>query len=364
MNPKHNPPVKLKLRVRSTPKAVRKGREILPPPSFHLRYVNLATMTSPLVLKSLAAFGAFAVARLTYSAAYRFYQLFVRRSTFSRYISKDPNHQSWALVTGASDGIGKAFAQELCARGANVILHGRNEAKLRRVKEELVVAYPNRSIEIAVADASKYNSKDAIAKIVHLINSLPGGRLSVVVNNVGGANSLIGHGVFHRLEDTTLDEVDKLINVNARFPALLTTALLPMLISPENGPALIFNVGSVAGVTDLPYTLVYSATKAFNLSFSASLTAEMKTEGHDIEVLGLVVCSVDTPGAPKESQNAPGCIEPNELAVSALNSVGCGESIIASHWIHWVIVAGLGLAPKSMMLSKMRENWLAEKKAK
>jgi 17beta-estradiol 17-dehydrogenase / very-long-chain 3-oxoacyl-CoA reductase len=342
------------------------GPEILLPlPSFHSRCVDFATMTPPLVLKSLAAFGAFAVARLTYSAAYRFYQLFLRRSTFPRYISKDPNHQSWALVTGASDGIGKAFAHELCARGANVILHGRNETKLRRVKEELIVAYPNRSIEIAVADASQYDSKEAIAKIVHLVSSLlPGGRLSVVVNNVGGANSLIGHGVFHRLEDTTLDEIDTLININARFPTLLTTALLPILTSSENGPALIINVGSVAGVVDLPYTLVYSATKAFNLSFSGSLAAEMKTEGHDIEVLGLVVCSVDTPGAPKESQNAPGCIEPKELVVSALNSVGCGESIIASHWIHWAIIAGLGLAPKSMLLSKMRENWVAENKVK
>jgi 17beta-estradiol 17-dehydrogenase / very-long-chain 3-oxoacyl-CoA reductase len=322
-------------------------------------------MISTLWTNFLAAVGALAVARLTILAARRLHQLYLRRSTLSRYLSKDPGCPSWALVTGASDGIGKAFANELCARGANIILHGRNESKLRRVKAELIAAHPNRNVEVAVADAAQYDSKAAIDKIVQLAGSLPdGGSLRILVNNVGGANALIGQGIFHRVTDTTLDEIDTLINVNVRFPTRLTTALLPILTASNNAPTLIFNLGSLAGVNRLPYTVVYNATKAFNLSFSASLAAEMATEGQDVEVIGLIVGSVDTAGAPKEDQDAPFCIEPSEMAKSALDSVGCGEPVLAAHWKHWLTVAILKLVPQTMITSKTRANWIKEKKAK
>jgi short-subunit dehydrogenase len=322
-------------------------------------------MLPPLLTFSLAAVGALAVLRLSLQAARRTYQLFFHRSQFSRYISAHPNRPSWALVTGASDGIGLGFARELCARGANVVLHGRNPAKLRRVQADLVAAYPGRSVEIVVADAARYDANEAIDEIVRVVSSLPdGGVLRILVNNVGGANALIGRGIFHRVADTALDEIDTLINVNVRFPTRLTTALLPILTKSDDAPTLVLNISSIAAIASLPYTVVYNATKAFNLSFSSSLAAEMKTEEHDVQVLGLIVGSVDTPGAPKDDQDAPFSIEPIDMARNALDSVGCGEPAVIANWKHWLTVAIMGAAPQSMILTKMKENWIAEKKAK
>jgi 17beta-estradiol 17-dehydrogenase / very-long-chain 3-oxoacyl-CoA reductase len=97
-----------------------------------------------------------------------------------------------------------------------------------------------------------------------------------LVNNVGGANNLIGKGIFHLLQDMSLDEVDKLINVNICFPTHLTAALLPVLTYDLNTPSLVVNMGFTAGVLNLPYIVIYSATKAFNLAFLEVLGKEIK----------------------------------------------------------------------------------------
>jgi 17beta-estradiol 17-dehydrogenase / very-long-chain 3-oxoacyl-CoA reductase len=311
----------------------------------------------------LSVIGALTLTRLIFTAARRTKQLIFHQSTFSRYVSQEPGQASWALVTGASDGIGLGFAKELCSRGVNIILHGRNEAKLEGVKAELIATNPERQVQIVVVDAARFDSKKEVDAIIGSIQSLPnGGILKILVNNVGGANALIGKGIFFRLEDTTVDEVDTLLNVNVRFPTRLTAALMHIL--EKNAPTLIINVGSVAGVFDLPYQVIYNGAKAFNHAFSTALAAEMRTEGQDVEVLGLITGSVDTPGAPKEDQGGPFCIEPWEMAKSTLDQVGCGEPLIYTNWKHWLTGVMLDLTPQSIIFSKMKENWRKSKKAK
>jgi 17beta-estradiol 17-dehydrogenase / very-long-chain 3-oxoacyl-CoA reductase len=86
-------------------------------------------------------------------ASFGFSQL--RPSQLHRYARS--GNGAWALVTGASDGIGLAFVHELLNRDFNVLLHGRNKSKLEKLKAELAKQYPKRSVEIAVADASQYD---------------------------------------------------------------------------------------------------------------------------------------------------------------------------------------------------------------
>jgi short-subunit dehydrogenase len=313
----------------------------------------------------LAAVGILSLASRILSGANLFNQFFLRRGSFSRYVSSDHTCPTWALVTGSSDGIGLAFARELCVQGVNVILHGRNQAKLMRVKTQLLSSFPNRRIEVFVFDAAQQDGKESINAFVESVRSLPdGGVLRILVNNVGGANNLIGKGVFRPLEDTTLDQVDKLININARFPALLTTALLPILTSSNNTPTLVLNIGSFAAIASLPYTVVYSASKAFNLIFSKSLAAEMMAQGKNVEVIGFIVGSVDTPGAPKDDDDALFSIDPDTMARNALNLVGCRKEMVFSHWKHWLTHAIMQLMPRSMILSMMKRKWQDGKKTK
>jgi 17beta-estradiol 17-dehydrogenase / very-long-chain 3-oxoacyl-CoA reductase len=79
----------------------------------------------------------------------------LRPSQLHRYARS--GNGAWALVTGASDGIGLAFVHELLNRDFNVLLHGRNKSKLEKLRDELTKKYPKLSLEIAVADASQYD---------------------------------------------------------------------------------------------------------------------------------------------------------------------------------------------------------------
>ena len=103
---------------------------------------------------------------------------FVRPSNLPIYLHSESG--SWALVTGASDGIGQAFAAELLNRGFNVLLHGRNQSKLERVKAELQALH-SKQVDIVVADASGQDDNYKI--VTRKVEQLPG-RLTMLVNNV------------------------------------------------------------------------------------------------------------------------------------------------------------------------------------
>lgn len=311
----------------------------------------------PPLLYAFAGIGAVTLISFFLSISRVLYRLFLRRSALPRYITPDANgHSSWALITGASDGIGLALAHELCFRGANVVLHGRNPTKLAQVRDELLAAYPERKVETVVADAGQEDACGAVGEIMRKVKSLPdGGRLRILINNVGGSNARAGaYGpIFHRFSDLGLANVDALINVNVRFGTLLTAAVMPMFTA-DAAPCLIMNLSSMAGIKPLPYMVVYSAAKAYVLSFSASLAGEAKAEGKNLEVLGLIVGDVNTPGAPREDKAGTLCVEAPVLAHAALNAVGCGQVSVAPGWRDWLQSLLVRATPGSIMGGAMK----------
>lgn len=90
----------------------------------------------------------------------------------------------WALVTGASDGIGVGFAEELASQGFNVILHGRNAEKLQTVSETLQAQFPGRKFKILVLDAVQ--DAGNVDKIQAALAEFKDLNLKVLINNVGG----------------------------------------------------------------------------------------------------------------------------------------------------------------------------------
>ncbi|KAF2807714.1 NAD(P)-binding protein [Mytilinidion resinicola] len=313
-------------------------------------------------LKSaLACIGLLYSVKISYHLVDLLWVYFIRPTSISRYLSTDPSHPSWALVTGSTDGIGLGFSHELCSRGFNVLLHGRNPEKLARVQADLLQKFPGRSIETVVADAAAYDAA-GLRSVVEKASSLPdGGRLRVLVNNVGGAFQLIGKGVFGLLSEMTVEDVDTFINVNARFPAVLTTALVPVLTAESNAPTLVMNIGSMANY-GLPYSVVYSATKSFNLTFSAAFGREMKSRGHDVEVLGFVVGTTDTVGAPAEKQGNMAVMTPRGLAKACLDRSGCGRWILPPSFKHWIPMKINESVPESLIVNQVEKLWTEDRK--
>ncbi|TFY52036.1 hypothetical protein EVJ58_g10235 [Rhodofomes roseus] len=139
----------------------------------------------------------------------------LRPSSVHRYIH---GPAPYALVTGASDGIGKGVARELYEHGFNLVLHGRNEEKLRKVADE-IRARGNRDVRYFIADAS--DPSHDFAKLVGPFANL---NITVVIHNVGGSS--IAEDGIDSFTDASLAGI---VHQNAMFPLLLTRALLPSL---------------------------------------------------------------------------------------------------------------------------------------
>lgn len=259
----------------------------------------------------------------------------IRSSSLLKY--RHASQGSWALITGASDGIGIELARELICKGFNVFIHGRNENKLRGIKYDLQKTSSDRSVEIIVADASSLDVDfEAIAR---KIQSTPG-KLTIVINNVGGiftAQKML------KIDENSRNAIDDMIAVNARFPTQLTAALIPLL--KVNQPSLIYNHGSAIGVFGMPYIGIYSATKAYVHNISLALKEEFDSElVRRVEVL----CSVtgNTMSSGNSTELDAMTITSEACAKAMLARVGCGEVLVIPHWRHKMIAVLLNAVPE------------------
>ncbi|KAJ6505294.1 hypothetical protein C8R45DRAFT_972275 [Mycena sanguinolenta] len=297
------------------------------------------------LINVLATFGARIGTYYAYNI-FSFLHLFLfHRSTISRYLraaststaSSTSERRSWALITGASDGIGVGFAHELASQGFNIIMHGRSPTKLAAVATALKAQYPHISTRLFVLDAYPC-SPSAIEDYVRDL-AKDGLCIRILVNNVGTGVS----PTFWPLTQRTAGEVQRLFDVNAGFPTLLTRALLPVM----QEPALVLNLGSVASHIPAPWLTVYAGSKAFNLSWSRSLGVELRAEGKDVEVMGLLVGEVQSAGHPVPVGWVT--CSSRTLARSALDKVGCGRHTVAPWWRHAVILALVLCLPEALL---------------
>jgi uncharacterized protein len=176
----------------------------------------------------------------------------------------------WAIITGASSGIGKALAFEFAAGGFNVFLTGRNESALAQVAAECATAH-RVVTDISAADLSRPESIDQFVSLLASKNY----RYEVLVNNAG-------FGIHGDFASGDIDQNVQLLNVQLTAALKLTKAVLPAMISRRSGR--ILNVASVYSFSPVPFQSVYGACKAFLLSFSSSLQNELKGTGVTVTV--------------------------------------------------------------------------------
>ncbi|KAJ5682928.1 hypothetical protein N7462_006093 [Penicillium macrosclerotiorum] len=261
---------------------------------------------------------------------------------------------NWALVTGATDGIGFGFCEELCARGFNVILHGRSASKLDQRARELRAAYPDRKTGIIVLDVvGAGQAVNQVAAQVQAITDEHGGRLTVLVNNVGGETK-----PFTALDMLSFADAQATIDRNLGFLTHITRVLLPLLAG-KGRSGLVLNVSSFSAY-GLPFITVYSATKGYVDTFTRALEAECLARQYGVEVLGLRVGQVRTSGFAVGS----GAFVPNGrmMAKAGLNRVGCGQVIVWGYFWHWIQGAAFDILPRWMLMKASSKKMSALKK--
>lgn len=181
-----------------------------------------------------------------------------------------------ALVTGASSGIGAAFAQQLAEKGMDLVVVARRRQRLDELATRLASEY---GVEVSVCEAD-LSAPDSARRVADACAALDVGLL---VSNAGfGLKGAFDSGDAVRLSE--------MLMVNCHTPLLLARALVPRLRQRGRG-ALLFT-SSVEGLIGCPYSATYAATKAFVNSLGEGLWAELRPEG--ISVLTLCPGATDT----------------------------------------------------------------------
>lgn len=160
---------------------------------------------------------------------------------------------SWALVTGPTDGIGKAFAFQLARKGLNLVLVGRSPSKLKDVSDGILAKYGKTQIKTVVVDFSG-DLDDGVKRIRETIEGLD---LGVLINNAGISYPYARF--FHEVDEELLRN---LIKVNVEGTTKVTQAVLPGMLQRKRGA--IVNIGSGVSVVipSDPLYALYAATKA------------------------------------------------------------------------------------------------------
>ncbi|KAK4409967.1 Very-long-chain 3-oxoacyl-CoA reductase 1 [Sesamum angolense] len=181
---------------------------------------------------------------------------------------------SWALITGPTDGIGKAFAFQLARKGLNLVLVGRNPDKLKEVSESIKSKYGSTQIKNVAVDFSG-DLDDGVSRIKDAIQGLD---IGVLINNVGVSYPYARF--LHEVDDKLLSN---LIKVNVEGTTKVTQAVLPGMLERKRGA--IVNIGSGAAIVipSDPLYSVYAATKAYVDQFSRCLYVEYKKSGIDVQ---------------------------------------------------------------------------------
>ncbi|GAA6007298.1 hypothetical protein JCM11491_003079 [Sporobolomyces phaffii] len=180
---------------------------------------------------------------------------------------------AWAVVTGATAGIGRDFALQLAGAGFNVFLASRTTSKLEEISQEITAKYPGIKTQIHSIDFSS-----PAADYAALGKELDNLDVGVLINNVG--KSYEEPTFFQDLPDQDMNDIVE-INVNATLK--VTKLVVPGMISRKRG--LILTVGSFASLIPSPLLAVYSGSKAFVSTWSQALGSELKGTGVEVELL-------------------------------------------------------------------------------
>ncbi|SFB83761.1 hypothetical protein SAMN05421747_101431 [Parapedobacter composti] len=250
---------------------------------------------------------------------------------------------TYALITGASQGLGKAFVLELAKRNIHTIL----------------VSLPGEGLEFVAAqvkalglEAHCYETdltqKENIVALAAWVNErFP---LSILINNAGCGGT-------QSFQDVSVDYLDRIIQLNVKATSLLIHQLLPNLL--ERSQAYVLNVGSVAAYSPIGYKTVYPASKAFIHSFTRGLYQEFAGTNVFFSVVnpGPMMTNMDS-SARLQQQGflaKMGLLTPEQVAAIAVRQLFKRDTLIMLNWVNrltWVLLKFLPVYIRLPLLTK------------
>ncbi len=217
----------------------------------------------------------------------------------------------WAIIAGASEGLGAAFANALAERQLNLILFSRRKDKLEALSKQLIEKY-NVEVVYHPIDLVDFQKTKQFISQLHV-------NIGLLVYNAAFAPI----GYFKEINE---EDLEKIVDVNIKTPLLLSKLVSTKMI--EQGRGGIVLMSSLAGSQGSPKISTYAASKAFNTVLAEGIWDELKENG--IDVLACVAGAIRTPGYEnvKNVKDAPGTLDPFQIATDTLNALGNGPTIV------------------------------------
>ncbi len=246
----------------------------------------------------------------------------------------------WALIAGASEGLGAAYAGALARRGLNLVLVSRRKALLDDLAEGLHGAH---GVEVLALDGD-LGERHFLESVQDACSGL---EVGLVVYNAA-------HAPIGEFASAPLEDLLRVAAVNIRAPVALVRGLLPGMTERGRGGVILMT--SLAGNQGSPYIATYAASKAFNRVLAEGLWYELKNKG--VDVVACCAGAVRTPGYVEAAagKDAPGTLDPDEVVEQALWALGRGPVVIPGYVNRMASIFMTRLLPRRRAISIMARN--------
>ncbi|CAN0896343.1 Very-long-chain 3-oxoacyl-CoA reductase 1 [Linum grandiflorum] len=261
------------------------------------------------------------------------------RLMFFRHPKNLLDYGQWAVITGPTEGIGKAMAFELASKGLNLVLVGRSPSKLRTTGDEITSRFgtETKTIVVDFAVMRGYQISEAVAK------GIEGLDVGILFNNAG-----VSYPFAEFFDEVGSEVVERLLRVNAEAATWVVKAVVPAMLSKRKGAVVNIGSGSSVVVPSYPLVTVYAATKAYLAMLSKSLSLEYKEYGIDIQCQIPLLVATRMTKMRKSNVLVPSA---TEYAKASLRFVGY-EAMCCPHWSHYLQWTLLNHLPDALV------NWL------
>ncbi|KAL1640711.1 hypothetical protein SLS58_006725 [Diplodia intermedia] len=260
-------------------------------------------------------------------------------------LSKFGPKGSWAIVTGASDGIGKEYALALAKRGFNVVLVSRTLSKLEALASDISSANPGVQTRVLAMDFAANKDSD-FAALAALIADLD---VSILINNVG-----LSHSIPVPFVLTPAEEMRDIITINCTGTLRVTQLVAPKLVARKKG--LILTMASFGGIMPTPLLATYSGSKAFLQHWSTALAGELAPSGVHVQLVQSYLVTSAMSKIKRASAMIP---TPKAFVAAALGKIGRSggaqgvaytSSPFWSHGLmHWAIATFAGTTSTTVL---------------
>jgi short-subunit dehydrogenase len=247
---------------------------------------------------------------------------------------------TYALITGASKGIGKEIAVELAKRKYNLILVARTENLLADLSSKLSADFGIQCHYII----SDLTTDEGINKIVSFVEK-NNTEVSILVNNAG-------YGLWGRFDEISLEEVNSLMKINIFLPVNLTYRLLPVL--KKNKQAYILNIASTTAYQAIPKLAIYAACKTFVIQFSRALKYELRSSNISVTCVSpgttetnfMNAAGMHSDSIRKKAEKVK--MSPDVVARIAVDSMFKKKNEVVPGWLNKISVALIPYLPKAV----------------